>query len=228
MALAYFLDPVADVLERWGLSRFIATLIITAAFLILFILALMIVIPVLGSQLSGFVERMPELVGRLQTLIGSTESEWLRNKIGIDGKTLQDNMNEIIRQGSGFVTTVLSQIWASGKSLLNIVSLLVVTPVVAFYMLYDWDRMVEKIDRWLPRKHQPTIRQIFSDINVAVAGFIRGQGSLCLVLGLFYGISLTIAGSEFRSADRAHCWPDLVHSLCGIADRTGDCRWVLR
>lgn len=197
MALAYFLDPVADMLERWGLSRLMATVIITASFIVFFLLALMIAIPVLASQLSGFIERLPDLVSRLQALITSTESEWLRDKIGIDGKTLQDNLNEIIRQGSGFVTTVLSQIWASGKSLINIVSLMVVTPVVAFYMLYDWDKMVAKIDGWLPRKHQPTIRQIFSDIDRAVAGFIRGQGSLCLVLGLFYGISLTIAGLNF-------------------------------
>ncbi len=197
MALAYFLDPVADMFERWGLSRLMATIIITASFLVFFILALMIVIPVLASQLSSFIERLPELVSRLQALIASTESDWLRNLIGIEGRTLQDNMNEIIKQGSGFVSSVLSQIWASGKSLLNIVSLLVVTPVVAFYMLYDWDKMVAKIDGWLPRKHQPVIRQIFDDINTAVAGFVRGQGSLCLVLGLFYGISLTIAGLNF-------------------------------
>ncbi len=84
--------------------------------------------------------------------------------------------------------SLVSSIWASGKSLLNVISLLVVTPVVAFYMLYDWDNMVAKIDGWLPRKHQPVIRQIFADIDTAVAGFIRGQGSLCLVLGLFYGV----------------------------------------
>ena len=197
MALAYFLDPVADIFERWGLSRLISTLIITFSFLIFFVLTLMIVIPVLASQFSGFMERLPELVNRLQALIGSTESTWLRDMIGIEGKTLQDNINEILKQGAGFVSTILQQIWASGKSLLNVVSLLVVTPVVAFYMLYDWDKMVAKIDGWLPRKQQSVIRAIFADIDKAVAGFIRGQGSLCLVLGLFYGISLTIAGLNF-------------------------------
>jgi len=197
MTLAYFLDPVADMMERWGLSRLVATAIITVGFLFIFVLALMIVIPVLASQLSGFMERLPDLVGRLQSLIASTESKWLRNLIGIEGSTIQDNLNDILKQGAGFVSTVLGQIWASGKSLLNVISLLVVTPVVAFYMLYDWDNMIAKIDSWLPRKQQSTVRQIFRDINLAVAGFIRGQGSLCLVLGLFYGISLTIAGLNF-------------------------------
>ncbi|MGB7285400.1 MAG: AI-2E family transporter [Salaquimonas sp.] len=197
MALAYFLDPVADLLERWGLSRLVATAIITLSFLIMFILALMILIPVLASQFSGLMERMPMLVGRLQSLIASTESTWLRDLIGVEGKTLQDNLNEILKQGAGFVSTILQQLWASGKSLLNIVSLMVVTPVVAFYMLHDWDKMIAKIDSWLPRKEQSTIRTIFSDIDKSVAGFIRGQGSLCLVLGLYYGLSLTIAGLNF-------------------------------
>lgn len=197
MALAYFLDPVADVLERWGLSRMWSTVVITAGFLIIFILALMIVIPILASQFNGFMAKLPELVNTLQAMIASTESKWLRETIGIDGKTLQDNVNEILKQGAGFVSTVLKQIWASGKSLINIISLLVVTPVVAFYMLYDWDRMVEKVDGWIPVDQQKTVRKIFTDINSAVAGFIRGQGSLCLVLGLFYGLSLTIAGLNF-------------------------------
>lgn len=197
MALAYFLDPVADILERWGLSRLWSTIIITISFLVVFVLALMLLIPILASQLSGFVERLPDLVTSLQSLVASTESNWLRDLIGIEGKTLQDSVNEILKQGAGFITTILQQVWASGKSLLNIASLLVVTPVVAFYMLYDWDRMVAKIDNWLPRNQQQTIRDIFSDIDTAVAGFIRGQGSLCLVLGLFYGVSLTIAGLNF-------------------------------
>ncbi len=197
MALAYFLDPVADILERWGLSRLIATSIITLSFLIIFVLALMILIPVLASQFAGLMERLPVLITQLQSMIASTESTWLRDMIGVEGKSLQDNLNEILKQGAGFVSTILGQIWASGKSLINVVSLLVVTPVVAFYMLYDWDQMVAKIDGWLPRKQRPEIRQIFADIDIAVAGFIRGQGSLCLVLGLFYGLSLTIAGLNF-------------------------------
>ncbi len=197
MALAYFLDPVADILERWGVSRIIATAIITLSFVIIFVLSLMILIPVLASQFSGFMERLPDLVNRLQSLIASTESTWIRDIVGLEGKTIQDSINEILKQGAGFVSTILQQIWASGKSLLNVLSLLVVTPVVAFYMLYDWDRMVGKIDGWLPRKQRPVVRQIFTDIDKSVAGFIRGQGSLCLVLGLFYGISLTIAGLNF-------------------------------
>lgn len=197
MVLAYFLDPVADLLEKYKISRLWATTIITVSFLVLFILALIIVIPILSSQVAGLIERMPLLISKLQTLIASTESSWLRDTIGIDAKSIQDNLNDLLKQGAQFATSLLSGIWSSGLALVNLLSLLIVTPVVAFYLLHDWDRIVEKVDGWLPRDHQSTIRGIFKDIDIAVAGFIRGQGSLCLVLGAFYGISLTIAGLNF-------------------------------
>ena len=197
MALAYFLDPVADMLERMGLSRLWATIVILIGFIFVFILVLMLVLPILGGQMAAFIQNMPDLVGRLQKLIASSESTWIKDFIGIEATSIQENLNTLLKQGAGFITTILSQIWASGKSLLNVISLLVVTPVVAFYMLYDWDRMVAKVDGWLPRDHRATIREIVHDIDTAVAGFVRGQGSLCLVLGLFYGLSLTIAGLNF-------------------------------
>lgn len=197
MVLAYFLDPVADWLERKGLSRIMATSIIMVAFILVFILFLMILVPILANQIAGFLDRLPDLVGRLQALIASTDIEWLRDRIGVDGKSLQENINGLMREGAGWVSTVLKKVWGTGKSLVDIISLLVVTPVVAFYLLYDWDHMIERVDDLLPHDHRDTIRGIFSDIDAAVAGFVRGQGTVCLILGLFYGASLTIIGLNF-------------------------------
>jgi predicted PurR-regulated permease PerM len=88
-------------------------------------------------------------------------------------------------------------VWAGGQALISVVSLVVVTPVVAFYLLYDWDHMIERIDALLPREHAETIRALGRDVNVAIAGFIRGQGAVCLILGLFYAVSLTVVGLNF-------------------------------
>ncbi len=197
MVLAYFLDPVADWLEAKGLSRMISTVIILIAFVLMFILFLMILVPILANQITGFLDRLPELVGKLQALIASTDIEWLRDRIGVDGKSLQDNINGLMREGAGWVSTVLKKVWGTGKSLIDVISLLVVTPVVAFYLLYDWDHMVERVDTLLPHDHRETIRIIFADIDRAVAGFVRGQGTVCLILGLFYGASLTFIGLNF-------------------------------
>ncbi len=197
MAVAYFLDPVADRLQRWGFSRLWATIVILFSFVVVFAIALTILIPVLGSQFADLMERLPVLVNRLQGLIASSDSQWLREMIGVEGKSLQDSVGALLKQGAGWITTVLQQLWSSGKALVSIASLLVVTPVVAFYMLFDWDRMVANVDNALPRDHRDTIRDIFADINRAVAGFVRGQGTLCLILGLFYAVGLTLAGLNF-------------------------------
>lgn len=197
MALAYFLDPVADRLEKIGLSRIVATIIILLGFIIVFTLFLMVIVPILASQIADFLERMPELVRKLQSLIASTESTWLRDLIGIEGKSLQDNLGFLVTEGAGWLSKVVASLWNSGKSLVNVISLLVVTPVVAFYLLYDWDHMIERIDSWLPLDHRKDIRQIASDIDAAVAGFVRGQGTLCIILGIMYAVGLTLIGLNF-------------------------------
>ena len=197
MALAYFLDPVADKLEASGASRMAATVSILVMFLILFIVGLMVIAPVLGNQLVTFLERMPELVSKLQALITSLDIQWLRNLIGIKDGALQDSVKALMTEGAGWIATVFQQLWSSGKSLVSLMSLFVVTPVVAFYLLYDWDHMVERIDSWLPRAHRETIHEIVGDIDRAVAGFVRGQGTVCLILGVFYAIALTLAGLNF-------------------------------
>ena len=197
MALAYFLDPVADLLERWGLSRMLATIVILFLFVLIFIVALMVVVPILGRQVTDFLADLPDLVTQLQALIARSENGWLRKYINLETETLRNNIGELTRQGAGWLATLLQKLWDSGKAIVSLVSLLVVTPVVAFYLLYDWDRMVEAVDGWLPRDYRPTIHELLVEINEAVAGFVRGQGTLCLILGTFYGIALTLAGLNF-------------------------------
>src|SRR5690606_32484263 len=125
------------------------------------------------------------------------DPEWLRDNFGVAPETLRENLSGLLSQGAGFLATVFQSIWSSGKALVDIAGLFVVTPVVAFYMLLDWDRMIETVDRWIPRDHVATVRQIATDINRATAGFVRGQGTLCLVLGVMYAVGLTVVGLNF-------------------------------
>ncbi len=197
MALAYFLDPVADFFERLGASRMVATCIILFIFLILFVLGLMVLIPVLASQMGSFLENFPSYIAKLQELIASSNSEWLKDLLGSKEGVLHNDIKDLMGQAAGWITTLLKQLWNSGKAIVDVLSIFVITPVVAFYLLYDWDHMVERVDGWLPRDHQATIRTIMGDINEMVAGFIRGQGALCIILAIYYGVSLTLAGLNF-------------------------------
>jgi predicted PurR-regulated permease PerM len=197
MAIAYFLDPVADRLERLGLSRLMATIVILIAFVVLIVLALMILIPILASQFADFAGRLPGYIDQLQTFIAKQQNsmlpDWIKNQLG----TIKNNFSEILSQGFGLLTGLFSQVWSSGLAVVNVISLMVVTPVVAFYMLLDWDRMVANIDKYVPRDYVANVHQIMREIDQAIAGFIRGQGSLCLILGIWYAVGLSLVGLNF-------------------------------
>ncbi len=197
MALAYFLDPVADRLERLGLSRMWATVVILVTFIVVFVLSLMIIIPILANQLNEFIQHIPGYITRLQTYITTTNAAWLPGWLSTQTDTLKENFSKYLSEGVGFLGTLLAQIWNSGKALVDIASLLVVTPVVAFYLLLDWDRMIAKVDGWIPRNNVAVVREIATELDSTVAGFIRGQGSLCLFLGIYYAVGLSLIGLNF-------------------------------
>ena len=197
MILAYFLDPIADWLETHGLSRLAAAVLILVAFVIVLVLALMLIIPILVTQLADFLARLPDYLSRLQVLVTSIDPEWLSQTLGVDPAALREGVNSLLTQGAGFLSTLFASIWSSGKTLIDLAGLFVITPVVAFYMLLDWDKMIRAVDGWIPRDHLADVRAIARDIDIAVAGFVRGQGTLCLILGVFYAIGLTMVGLNF-------------------------------
>ena len=195
--LAYFLDPIADRLERAGLSRTVAATLILLVFLLLFTVALLLIVPVLSQQFLGFVERMPGYVQRLREQVATVDAPWFERLIGEGRSNLQENLNAVLTEGAQWLGAIFTRIWSGGRALVDIVSLLVVTPIVAFYLLLDWDRMVATLDGWVPPRNRDTVRAVMRDVDGAIAGFVRGQGTVCLVLGTFYAVALTALGVNF-------------------------------
>jgi len=191
-AVAYLLDPIADRLERAGLSRAISVVLITLVAVCIFVLVSLLVIPTLVQQTMALFDTTPRLLGKLQNFLTERfpalvdEDSTLRQSLTALGETIRD-------RGVQIVESVLS----SAASLINIVVLLIVAPVVAVYLLYDWDRMISQIDSLLPRDHAPVIRQLAGDIDDALASFIRGMGTVCLILGSYYAIALMLVGLQF-------------------------------
>ncbi|CAM1646367.1 Transmembrane protein TqsA-like [Bartonella choladocola] len=198
IVLAYFLNPIVEILEKIGISRMWGTVLITIAIVLILVIALTILIPVITSQLQQFIrDGLPVYVNRIQAFFANHSFEWIKRYIGSDASEIQANIQGLLGQSSDLIKSVLNSVLDSGKSLVNLVSLFVVAPVVAFYMLLDWERMVNTIDSWIPRDHLETVRGIFHEMDRAVAGFIRGQTSVCLALGVYYAAGLTISGLNF-------------------------------
>jgi predicted PurR-regulated permease PerM len=197
-ALAYLLDPVADRLERLGIGRLGATLIILILFVLVFIVALVALVPLAAHQLAAFVARLPAYVARLQELVAQEGGPWIE-RLGGPGalNDMQRSVGDLVGQGVAWIGQFLQSLWSGGQALLSVFALLVVTPVVAFSLLIDWDRMVTTVDSWLPRRQQPTLRAIAHDIDRAIAGFVRGQAMVCILLGTFYAVGLSLIGLNF-------------------------------
>lgn len=198
IALAYFLNPIVELLEKIGISRVWGTMLITLFIIMIFIILLTVLIPIITSQLDQFIrDGLPIYVNRIQLFFTDHSLDWFKKYLGNNSEEVKTNIQAIIGQSSDIVKSILNSVLNSGKSLVNLVSLFVVAPVVAFYMLLDWDRMVNTIDSWIPRDHLRTVRGIFHEMDRAVAGFIRGQGTVCMILGGYYAIGLTIVGLNF-------------------------------
>jgi predicted PurR-regulated permease PerM len=197
-ALAYMLDPLADRLQKIGIGRLGASLAILVLFVLIFIVTLVVLIPFAAQQLGAFVEKLPSYVDRLQQL-AIEQGGPLIEKLGGTASfpKMQTSVGSLVTQGLAWVATFLQGLWSGGQALLGIFSLLVVTPVVAFYMLVDWDSMVTTVDSWMPVKHRETVRVLARDIDRAIAGFVRGQAMVCVILGTFYAVSLSLIGLNF-------------------------------
>lgn len=197
MALAYALDPIADWLEHCGLNRLCATLAILALLLLVLALVLALLVPVLIREFADFVENLPSFVDKLQSLVSSALHSPLSDYLGIDLNDIGGSLAGATSEVAGWLAKVVASLWTGGRAVLNIVSLLVITPIVAVYMLYDWDRLVAQIDSLLPRNHVNEIRQIARDIDRAIAGFVRGQGLVSLIMAAFYSTALVLVGLNF-------------------------------
>ncbi|KPP85006.1 MAG: putative permease [Rhodobacteraceae bacterium HLUCCA08] len=198
-AFAYLLDPIADRLQAMGLGRAAATTLIMLTAILVLVLGGLLVVPALINQTIQFtqfigqqVESLPDLIDRLNSWLAdhypalSLDNETVRQQLAKIGETIQDNSGAL-----------LSSLLTVSSSVLGIVMLLVIVPVVTFYLLMDWDRMVSTVDDLLPRDHAPTIRTLAGRIDRTLAGFIRGMGSVCLILGMYYALALWALGLQF-------------------------------
>jgi predicted PurR-regulated permease PerM len=200
IAIAYLLDPLCDRLERAGCSRTIATCIVTFVFVVVAVALLLLIVPLIQGQIVELIVQLPRLIASVQRwvtpLLVGLEERFGAGQIQELRQALGGQIGGALR----WIVGAFQQLLTSGLALVNILSLLFVTPIVSFYLLRDWDRIVGKIDAWLPRQHAPVIRQQARLIDETLAGWARGQATVCLILGTFYAAALSAAGLEFGLA----------------------------
>jgi predicted PurR-regulated permease PerM len=195
LALAYLLNPLANRIERAGAGRLIAALSIVGGFVLGSLLLIILVAPLLGNQLTALIAKLPAYLARLQELV--TDRPWLNKIVGEGFSEAQQSTGELVKQGVGWFATFLKSLWSGGQALVSIFSLLIVTPIVAFYLIYDWNRMVSAVDSVVPLPYRQTVRGLAAEMNAAIGGYFRGQSVVAVILGLYYAASLNASGLNF-------------------------------
>ncbi len=198
MFIAYLLDPLATRLQRIGLNRLGASLVILVLFIVLIITMLVFALPPLTAQMTSLLEKLPLYAARLQALAIEQGGPMLERIAGPGAmQDFEKYLGNTVGQLVNYVGAFITSLWSGGQAIIGAFSLLIVTPVVTFYLLLDWQDIIDTVDGWIPVSQRETMRAIANDINTAISGFLRGQGLVCLILALYYGIGLSLAHLNF-------------------------------
>lgn len=196
-AVAYFLDPVVVWLGRHRIGRAAATLLVLVLFFAVIVLAISLIAPVVQRQVLDFAHEAPELAGKLQARVMHLVARISAQVSPADVERLKAAAGSIAGDVLKFAGQFAGKIWSGGLALLNVLSLVFIAPLVAFYLLRDWHGIITKIDGWLPRDHAGTIRALAREADTMIAGYMRGVAMVCLTLAVFYAVALSIIGLDF-------------------------------
>jgi len=195
--IAYFMDPAATRMARGGIPRSLAAALLCLVLILIGLLGLLLLYPLILAQIGVLLARLPAYVAT----IGSNVRDLMLDLEAAAGPEVVDaRLRELVVSQAGqmmsFLGTAATRLIGGGLALFNILTLLVVTPVVAFYLLRDWPGIMQRLENWLPRRSAPTLMQLAGETDRILGAWLRGQLLCCLVLGLFYAIALTAIGLE--------------------------------
>lgn len=194
--IAYLCNPLTNRLEHL-LPRWIAALIVITLVVLFCVLLILLIVPVIGAQLAAFIEDLPGYVRKLQALISDPSRPWLSRIVGERFAGADKSSGELMTQAAALGTAFLGKIWSGGTAVLSLFSLLIITPVVAFYFIVDWERIITSLERLVPRSQHDTVVKLARQTDAAIAGFVRGQTVVCVLLGIFYAVALSVVGLNF-------------------------------
>lgn len=196
-AVAYLLDPLADKLEEYSVPRSLAAALVIGGFFLLMIGVLLSFWPVINDQFSKIAKVLPDLLVNAQksfeAVIRELSTELNENISEKAQGLLASASGDILSQAQGLISNFLT----SGLALFNLLGLMLISPVIAYYLLRDWDLIVDEINSWLPVKMALPIREQASEIDNVLAGFVRGQVIICCIMGFIYGFGWWLIGLDF-------------------------------
>lgn len=197
MILAYLADPLADRLEHWGMGRVLAVTSVFFIMALVLVISLLIVVPLIIQQAKQFGESLPVMFEWVKNVLAPKLEEWA----GYDLQTEMDNIQQVLtkhwRDAGGYLAQALGQIGRSGMALVSWVTFLALVPVVTFYLLLDWDHLMQRLADLVPRRWLADTLRLAGRCDEVLSAFLRGQLLVMLCLGVLYALGLSLLGLNF-------------------------------
>jgi predicted PurR-regulated permease PerM len=196
LVIAYTLAPAVARLERRGIRRSLGSLAVLVIFLLAVALMFFLLVPLIQVQIVQLVAKVPRLVTEMQVQLGNLMNLLQQHLAADEVEKIRDALGSKLGEAVTWLGSAVQSVVTSSIAILNIVSLVIVTPIVTFFMLRDWTGMVAMVDSYLPRASLDTLRGLGRVISDTLVGFIHGQALICLILATYYTIALTAAGLD--------------------------------
>lgn len=196
-AIAYFLDPLVDKLVKWKTPRSLGTAIVLLGFILVVVLLLLLIVPLIQSQISTLLDALPGYIETFKTKFMPRIYDWLHRLSPKDVEKLREAAGTYAGSAVTWAGGLLRNVVTQGFALFDILALLIITPVVAFYLLRDWPKVTSNIDILVPRKQHSLFKRAVREIDQTLSGFLRGQALVCLSLGIIYSVGLSLVGLEY-------------------------------
>lgn len=199
-AIAYILAPAVAVLERWGIWRGVASLLVLAAFLLVVAAILSLLVPLVQGQLVVLIGHLPDLAHWLRDQVNNLIAILEKRLPAPEMDKLRDVVSGKLGEAVTWFASMFQSVLTSSIAILNILSLLIVTPIVAFLLLRDWDRLVATVDFYMPRGSLGTIREQARAVSDTLVGYVHGQAIVCVILACYYATALSLAHIQSGAA----------------------------
>ncbi len=197
IAIAYLLNPICEMLHRRGFNRTAATTIILLIFVLMACLLILFITPIIADQVRQLAQATPGYVESIRAYIEPRLQEFMSTLTEEQSQKIREAAQRYAGNMAGALGTAAEGFWRGSQAIISFFSLLIITPIVAFYLLRDWHELVNRIDSWLPRAHVATIREQVREVDRTLSGFVRGQAMVCFLLGSYYSIALSIVGVNY-------------------------------
>jgi len=197
LGIAYGFAPLVRRLEIAGVPRWGGAILVLVGVLVVVVTVLLLVVPLIAAQLEQLAIVLPDYTEMARRRLLPAFGRLVARLSPADVASLKAAAGAYAGTVVGWAGQIANAVLTQGLALFDVFSLALVSPVVAFYLLRDWDALIGRIDAWLPRRHAVAIRSQVGAIDRTLGGFLRGQAAVCLVLGLFYAIGLALIGLQF-------------------------------